>query len=189
VLRSHLDPDDLIQDAAEGRCVLTDAELRFVLEHVAAAGFDPHARERVRGRLAGMTWRGAILRGRDRLPPAEVKFLAHVVAKREWPEGTDPIGYLESLGLVILDARNGVFTCRYQGTTQLGVVRESGALRGPDGGEWILIEYRAERRHWVTAFQPGTGLSYLNDPGRSDFRWLRQPEHSSERPRSFGPSG
>jgi hypothetical protein len=80
--RADPETDDLILAAAEGRRVLDDAELRAVLEHVAAAGFDPHARERVRGRLAGMTWRGAVLRGRDRLPPAEVKYLSHVVRGR-----------------------------------------------------------------------------------------------------------
>lgn len=187
--RSNPDPDALILEAAEGRRPLTDAELRRILEHVAGAGFDPHARERVRGRLAGMTWRGAVLRGRDCLPPAEVKFLSHVVVDREWPDGTDLNVYVRSIRQIILDPSSGVFTSQYSGVWQLGVIRRSGELRGLNGRQWALIEYRLDRSHWVTAFQPRTGLAYLYEPVRSDLRWLRRPSPSSAQPYLSDPFG
>ncbi len=49
--------DRLLLAAAQGRR-LSPGELQLVLAHVAQAGFDPHARERARGELAGIVWRG-----------------------------------------------------------------------------------------------------------------------------------
>lgn len=46
--------DQLILGASTGARSLSDEELREVLEHVAQAGFDPKARERARGELAGI---------------------------------------------------------------------------------------------------------------------------------------
>lgn len=167
--------DRLILEAAAGERKLTRAELRRVLEHVAQAGFDPNARERVRGRLAEREWQGTVLRGGDRLPPADVHYLRHVVAGREWPAGTTLVAYLGSIGAVVLDPRSGVLVCRYQGAWQLTIVRRSHELRGPQGSDWILVDYRLETGHWVTAFQPPNGLRVLRRPTRGDIRWLRRP--------------
>jgi hypothetical protein len=76
----------LIESAATGS--LSEAQLATILEHVAEAGFDTQARERVRGRLAGAVWRGRELLGTDMLAPAEVHYLWHVVRRQEWPSGT-----------------------------------------------------------------------------------------------------
>jgi hypothetical protein len=65
----------LIEAAARGERDPREDELQQIREHVAQAGFDPVARERVRGRLAGLIWQGRTLRGTDRLPPAEVHYL------------------------------------------------------------------------------------------------------------------
>ena len=168
------DIDRLILDAATGRRRLTSAEIQQVLEHVARAGFDPNRLERARGRLAGLVWQGRTLAGHDLLLPAEVHYLRHVVRQQEWPAGTSLAAYVESIGTVLLDEASGVFTSRYQGAWQLGVVRRSGTLRGPGGFAWVLVEYRVATGPWVTAYQPEQRLGELHHPRRSDLRWLRQ---------------
>ncbi|MBI4493018.1 MAG: hypothetical protein HY690_09515 [Chloroflexi bacterium] len=166
--------DQLILEAATGARELSRAELRQVLEHVAQAGFDPDSREGVRGRLAGATWRGAVLRAQDRLPPAELKYLWHVRERQEWPVGTTLHEYIESIRRIIVDPTSGVFLDRYQGALSLGILRESRELRGPGGFESVLVQYRVGLGHWTTAFQPEYGLRELEEPGWSDIRWLRR---------------
>lgn len=170
----------LIVEAAEGLRELSADELNQILEHVAEAGFDPSATERVRGRLASVMWAGRVLRGRDVLPPAELKYLWHVVVREEWPRGTGLTEYLDSIRQVIRDPSSGVFTSRFGGAWQLGIVRESGDLRGPEGRSWLLVEYRLATGRWVTAFQPENGLDELTRPARSDLRWQRRPKSRSE---------
>lgn len=134
------DVDRLILEAATGTRRLTAAELQRVLAHVARAGFDPNAMERVRGRLAGAVWQERLLAGRDMLPPAELHYLWHTVVRQEWPAGISLGEYIASIRRVLLDRGGGVFTSRYQGSWQLGVVRRSGELRGPRGWAWVLVE-------------------------------------------------
>jgi hypothetical protein len=169
------DFDRLILEAATGARQLTPEELQRVLGHVAAAGFDPSALERARGRLAGQIWRGVRLAAGTMLSPAEAHYLRHVVVGQEWPSGLSLQEYVESVRSVILDPSSGVAVSRYQGTWQLSVLRRSQSLRGPHGNEWVLVEYRVATGHWVTAFQPTSGLLVLQDPSRTDVRWLRQP--------------
>jgi hypothetical protein len=166
--------DRLIVEAATGARRVSDTELQQVLAHVAQAGFDPTPLARAGGRLAGVNWHGHMLRGSDRLPPAEVHYLRHVVVRAEWPQGVSLDSYLESIRAVILDPLSGVLTSRYEGSWQLTAVRHSGELRGPDGFEWILVDYRVGLGYWVTAYQPASGLQELQSPRRSDVRWLRQ---------------
>lgn len=169
------DPDRLIVEAATGMRQLTEDELAGVLAHVAGAGFDPAPVARIGGRLAGIVWQGRVLHGSERLPSAAVHYLRHVVAQVEWPPGTTLDAYLESIRGAILEPRGGVLTSRYQGEWQLAIMCRSGAWRGPDGAEWILVDYRVGLGHWVTAFQPAVGLQELQGPRRSDLRWLRRP--------------
>jgi len=154
---------------------LTTDELRRVLEHIAAAGFDPTPNARVGGRLTGIQWQGATLKGSDRLTSAEVHFLRHVVANSEWPTGTTLNDYIQSIRDVILDRRSGVIIGRYQGALQLTIIRLSGALRGPNGSPWVLVDYRIGLAHWMTAFQPPAGLSVLRSGDRESIKWLRRP--------------
>jgi hypothetical protein len=165
--------DQLIVAAATGTVVLSPSELRRVLEHIAQAGFDPNAREQVRGRLAGVVWQGQVLRGRDRLPPDEVHYLWHVVTRQEWPAGTTLSGYSETVRQVILDPASGVFTSRYQGALQVGIVRSSDDLRGPRDFGWLLVEYRVMTGHWTTAYQLPSIMVELQNERRGDVRWLR----------------
>lgn len=176
--RSFSEADRLILGAVSGGRALSDSELERVLEHVARAGFDPNARERVRGRLAGFNWQGRVLAGADLLSPAEKHYVWHVLHNQEWPQGTSLQEYLDSIRQVILDPTSGVFTSEYQGAAQLGVVRESRELRGPAAFAWVLVEYRVDRGHWMTAFQPSVGLPALQGPNRSDLRWWRRPRSS-----------
>lgn len=173
-------PHQLILAAATAARPLSTGELAWVLAHIAAAGFDPDARERVRGELTGMAWRGRLLVGRDRLPPAERHYLKHVRYRREWPDGFSLPAYLLSVRAIILDPDSGVFTSRYQGAWQIGIVRETRDQRGPEGHGWILVEYRLELGHWVSAHQLAGGLADLGTGQRTDLRWLRRPNSTSE---------
>lgn len=169
--------DALILEAATDVRRLTRAELQQVVAHVAQAGFDPDARERAGGRLEGLSWQGRVLRGSDYLPPAEAHYLRHVVARQEWPPGTTLNAYLESLRQIVLDERSGVVVSQYRDKGwQLAVVRRSYELRGPEGYEWVTIEYRVTTGHWMTAFQPEEGLAYFQRAERKEQRWLRRPQ-------------
>lgn len=174
------DPNNPITQAAAGSRELARDELTRILEHVARAGFDPNARERARGALAGVEWpSGDILTGRSLLPPKDRHYLLHVREREEWPEGTSPEDYVESIRRVVRDPSSGAFTNRYRGASSLGIVRASRELRGPKGYEWILVQYRVETGHWTTAFQPVDGLDELAKPEWSDIRWLRRPRRES----------
>jgi hypothetical protein len=155
------------------------AELQAIVRHVAAAGFSPAARERVRGRLAGTLWQGHRLRGSDMLSPDVVHYLWHVVHRREWPDGTSLADYVESLRAVILDPNSGILVGRYQGAAQLAVIRESRDLRGANGHEWVCVQYRVGYGNWVTGYQPQAGLAEFEKPQWSAVQWLRQPMRSN----------
>ncbi len=166
--------DVLILAAATGARPLSDQELAVVLAHAAQAGFDPQARERARGELAGVTWRGQMLQGSSMLPPAERHYVKHVLVRQEWPEGTTLNDYVESIRAVILDPSSGVAIGRYLGASwQLTVVRRSGQLCGLKGRDWILVDYRIETGHWVTAYQFALDPRQQVARGRNDVRWLR----------------
>lgn len=168
--------DLLILEIAAGR-IVGPAEIDRILQHVATTGY-PDVEETVGSRLAGVEWKGRILKDTDRLPYAEIHFLRHVKVQREWPEETTFSAYLESIRDVLMDPDSGVAISRWQGRDwHLTVVRRSGPLRGPDGHEWLMIEY-AVGGHWTTAFQMKLGLRQLtlSTRRRADFRWLRDPK-------------
>lgn len=96
-----------------------------MLNHVSQAGCNPNALERARGRLSGRRWQGRVLKGSDLLPPADVHYLWHVVDQQGWPDGTDQLGYFDSIRQVIEDSTSGIFTNRYQGVPGLAIIRES----------------------------------------------------------------
>jgi len=172
--------DGLILQAAEGRRRLTPAELQRVVEHVAQMGFNLQATETARSDLTGLRWQGQVLKASDPLRPDHRHFLKHVVVDQEWPVSTNLQGYVDSIRAVILDPSAGVFTNQYLGASSLGIVRESRALRGPGGRDWVLVQYRLGWGHWVTAYQPDKGLDELLEPQWGDVRWLRRPNSNSE---------
>ena len=125
----------------------------------------------------GLRWGGRILQAGDRLPTDAVHYLKHMVVRQEWPLGLSLAAYRESLRAVIRDDASGLLTSRFRDKGHhLSIVRRSGALRGPGGYEWLLVEYRVATGNIATAFQLEEGLDYLERPGRREKRWLRRPE-------------
>lgn len=169
------DANCLIREAADGARVLTSSELQQVLQHVAAAGFDPLAREAARGPLRGLIWNGLPLAASTRIPADARHWLLHVRVNRDWPDGTTLLGYVQSLRTLILDPESGVFTNSYKGELSLGVIRSSRELRGPGGSAWVLVQYRVATGHWTTGFQPVDGLDEITKADWGRVQWLRRP--------------
>lgn len=148
--------DQLILEAATGARRLSGEELREVLEHVAQAGFDP--RPDRRGRTA-----------------AEKHFRKYVIDQQEWPESTTFEQYLASARAVVFDARSSIMVSQYYREHQLAVIGPSGSMRGPKGGDWIVVEYRIGLGHWTTVFQPeDLHHDFIHLPARENVRWLRR---------------
>lgn len=171
------DTNRLIAAVISGEHDPSPTELRQIVAHVARAGFDPTPQARAGGRLAGLIWQGRALKGSDRLTPAEVHYLRHAVVRQEWPAGTTLAAYLASISEVVLDATSGVLVNQLHGQYwHLTVLRRSGPLQGREGYPWLMVEYRVELRHWVTAFQPEQGVrAVTHDLERRQQRWLQRP--------------
>lgn len=167
-------PSMITELAATGRDA-TEGEIRQIREYVAERGFDQDGLERVRGRGAGVLWRGRPLRGRDTLPPAEAHYVRHVLAEQEWPEETSFEEYLDSVSRATLDERNSIFLSRYQGMLQVGFISRSERWKGAQGGAWILVEFRQARGHITTAFQFNSLEVVIAHPDRSHVVWLTKP--------------
>jgi hypothetical protein len=156
-----------------GTRALTDADLAAIATHLSGVGFSPAPTERAGGRLAGLLWQGRVLRGSDRLTPADAHYLRHVVVQREWPIGTTLAQFLASLATVVRDPTSGMVGSRFRGQWHVGVIRHSRALQGPRGYPYVFVDYRVSFGYWMTALQPVTGLAYLHDRARSDLQWWR----------------
>ena len=99
-----------------------------------------------------------------------------MIAQAEWPVGTSYDAYLESIRNIIKDPRSGLLVSQFKDRGwQLTIVGPSAPMRGPDGSDWIIVEYRLSTGHWVTVFQPDEGLAYLELPERRQRLWLRRP--------------
>jgi hypothetical protein len=166
---------NLLHEAASERRRLTAAEVEVILKHVASAGFDPTARETGRRPLEGGIWQGQRLTTRSRLPPEVRHWLLHARVRQEWPNGTTQHQYVESLRRVLLDPDSGIFVNHYKGELSLGAIRESRALQGPGGFNWVLVQYRVATGHWTTGFQPADGLDEIEAPDWGRVIWLRMP--------------
>lgn len=99
--------------------------------------------------------------------------MRHVAVGREWPDGTAPQGYIDSIRGVVLAPSSGVLTSRYQGAWQVTIVGKSNHLKGPLGYDHVFVEYRCSLGYWITAYQPRDGLNELSLPVRSDLLWHR----------------
>lgn len=169
-------------ELAEGQRRLTDAEIAGLAQHIAAVGFDPNAKERLRGRGAVrhdgtlVIWSGVLMTGNTLVSPELAHFLRHVEARPEWPRGTTPATYVQSIKAMVIDPTTAIFSSRYEGLWQVGFVRPSGPLRGPLGSEWLVVEFRVERGYWTTAYQTADAPdTVVSSPRRSDVRWWRMP--------------
>lgn len=164
----------------------TEDELRSVLEHVAGAGFDPGAREPVRGGMVGHRWRGLVLQPGAWISTADRHFLTHVEISREWPPGTTFEEWLDDIRRHILDPQSDVLVSRFQrashaagGSAQLAVIWQSDVVTEQVGSRWCMVEYRVETGHWMTAFRLRLGRTpsdhFFGDPRRTSQQWLRGP--------------
>jgi hypothetical protein len=156
----------LILDAAtDPTRHLTATELDRVLRHIAGVGFDPLALERARGNLVGAIRPngGRVQRG-ERLAPGEIHYLRHVVVHQEWPPERTISGYFAEAARILSDPASGVFASRYQGAWQCGAIGRNGPVRGPDGQDWIIVDYRLVTGFWTTAYQWAYGPAGLADP-------------------------
>ncbi|GIV63923.1 MAG: phage minor head protein [Chloroflexota bacterium] len=165
---------DLIRVAGIGLRKLEDDELQRIVQHVAKVGFNREHTIIVKPEMAGIIWKGKLLKAGERLQADEWHFVKHVLVRREWPDGTSLDDYLQSLRMVIQNSESGIMVSRYQGTYwQVAFVLRSGKYRGIGGSDFILVEYRDGYGFWVTGFQPvdlqKQLLSY-----RSDVQWLRK---------------
>ena len=168
--------DRIILEAARGKRLLALDDLWAIQEHVANAWYNLSREQRIPGVLAGTLWEGRVLQPGDMFPTDVVHYLKHVVARQEWPLGMTFDAYRESLRDVICDPASGLMTSKYRDKgCHLSIVRRSGALQGPGGYEWLLVEYRVSTGNIATAFQLEEGLGFLDRPGRRDKRWLRRP--------------
>jgi len=99
----------------------------------------------------------------------------HVEDNLEWPRGTTPDEYLESLRAVVLDERSGLYLEYSEDDldwTVYVVGRVRRAWYGPASAGWVVVIFNADRSLWVTGFQPERGIDYVTD--RDGF-WVRSP--------------
>ena len=171
--KEKLSADELIKATGLGLRDLTPGELARIVKHVAGAGFDPNGLERAGGRLAGISWDGQVLKGSSKIPPGVAHYLRHVVFGQEWPAGTTIENYYHDLKAVIQDPESEIFVSRFGEFWQIGFVRKSNELRGPEGHEFVIIDYRVAIGHWVTGFQPKTLSEVIDNDHRTEIKWLR----------------
>lgn len=106
------------------------------------------------------------------IPTLDVHYFRH---RNEFPLGTTRDQYVTCARDAVRQANNGVFVSRYGGALQLAVVAWTPQEeRGEDGSDLMLIEYRVDTSHWVTAYQLQEGLNgILSSPSRRNVQWLR----------------
>lgn len=166
-----------ILKAARGRRLPRARELSEIQDHVADAWYNLTRDQRVSRELVGARWNERVLVRGDFLPADVAHYLKNVVVRQEWPPNYSFAAYRASLREVIRDPTSGLLTSRYRDKGwHLSIVRRSGALRGPGGYEWLLVEYRVSTGNIATAFQLEEGLDYLDRASRREKRWLRKPQ-------------
>lgn len=154
---------------------VTSSVLQLALADMAAAGFEPLARERVPAAMAGRRYRGQEFREGDLLPSSEAQYLLHAVALEEWPPGTTLAAYLRSLRDAALDSRSGVCFGRHEGEHRLAIAAPSGDWRGPHGATFIVLLFDPLTRHWTGGFQPAEALAWFESPAWRNVHWPRRP--------------
>ena len=151
----------------------TGRDLEAIRRHVGASGFDPLATFPADRRVAGLQRaNGQIIQRGDAIPTAELHYLRHVVRQQEWPDGTTSPQYEDSLTNLALRLRVGMLVSEIPPFGwHLAIVGRTGALRGPRGFDWLVVEYRVSSGHWATGYQPEAGLQFALSRRRQ--RWLR----------------
>jgi hypothetical protein len=94
----------------------------------------------------------------------QAKYDEHVVARREWPDDTEPEEYLESLRATVLDARSSIYLTNHSGNSDWSIYfvgRVHRAWRGASSSPQILVAFNAEQHFLITGFQPLGGDTYV----------------------------
>jgi hypothetical protein len=167
--------DQLILDLGLGARRATGRDLEAIRLHVAQAGFDPLAAFPADRRAVGKRRpNGQIIERGDLLPTAELHYLRHVVDQQEWPTGTTPSQYEDSLRNLALRLRVGILvSVNPPFGWHVAIIGRTGIVRGAGGRDWTVVEYRVGTGYWATGFQPRRGLQFAEE--RRQQRWLRLP--------------
>lgn len=158
---------------------LSEKDLRLIARHVARKYFARSKFLFVRNYARNKRWGGRIVRRNDRIESAADHYLKHVETNQEWPVGTTPAEYVQSLRDVILDPDSGIYTSQFDNQGyHIAFIRRSRDLKGPGGRDWVMIEYRLATERWTTGFQPRDGLRWIthNPTRRNDVREHRPPK-------------
>jgi hypothetical protein len=125
--------DQLILDLGLGARRATGRDLEAIRLHVAQAGFDPLATYPADPRVVGIQRSdGQIIQRGDLLRTAELHHLRHVVRLQEWPTGTTPVQYEDSLRNLALRLRVGMLVGdKPPFGWHLAIVGRTGTMRGP----------------------------------------------------------
>jgi len=96
------------------------------------------------------------------------KYDEHVGMRQEWPDGTEPEEYLDSLRETVLDPRSSIYLTDQRGATDwtiyfVGPVRFR--WHGTNGSNRIAVLFNAERHLFITGFQPTDGDAYVDRRG------------------------
>jgi hypothetical protein len=108
-------------------------------------------------------------------PRVQQKHDQHVDQRGEWPSGTTPEEYLESLRTTVTDARSGIYATfepELDDWVVYFVGRVRRAWRGPRAGERVVVLFRREPQRWITGFQARDGDAYVDSQGGS---WVFLP--------------
>ena len=167
--------NQFIVDLGRGLRNATGHDLETLRIHVAQAGFDSQRTFVADRRVIGLTRsNGQIIHLGDQIANDELHYLRHVVEQQEWPTGTTQSQYEDSLSNLALRLRVGILVSEKPPFGwHVGIVGRTAMNRGPDGAEWMLVEYRVNTGHWATGHQLRDGLVFANTRGLK--RWLRLP--------------
>lgn len=169
--------DALIVAIAESGRAATEDELREIAAYVAAKGFDPTAMRKIGGRAAGVQWQGHVYQGGEICSNEMQHFLVHVLAQHEWPAGTTPAQYVQSLQDAVNDFGAGIHSSRTGGIWQLNFFAPLAPGSGPRGKGYMLVGYRPTYGWWLTGFPIASPLSHIAiHTDWQDGRWLRLPK-------------
>ncbi len=167
---------------------LTDREKQTVREYVARRGFDPSLEIPVPQNVWGIEYEGRTYGPGDRELTGTVHFLDHAFERGEWPDDTPEYMYYRDAEEIVLDPDSRMFVNRFRDERtgelrpQLGFIgksedpRKGRYMRGPEGREDVLVEFRLDRAHIATALQRSDAAAHVErqaeEDKRRDLRWL-----------------
>ncbi len=105
--------------------------------------------------------------------PGQEHYDRHVREGLEWPVGTTRREYDASIRRVIGDRSTDIFLSLYEGDPRVTFhSRTLDSERGPEGEDYIVVDYSIREARWMTAFQTRhTVERFMNRGTRSNARW------------------